>query len=174
VICPNCGTENVAGARFCRTCGNALPSELGSSIGDAAVAAAPEYMGFWIRVVAYLIDAIILGIVNAVIVALLGGDTSAQIIAAAINIVIAWLYFSILWSSSPQASLGMMALGMKVTDLDGGRISFGKATLRYVVQFVLSLLLGIGFIVGALWVAFDARKQALWDKAAGTFVVKKR
>jgi uncharacterized RDD family membrane protein YckC len=172
VICPNCGTENAAGARFCRSCGNALPAETGPAAGGVAVAA-PQYMGFWIRVVAYLIDGIILSVINGVLTAILGRDTNAQAIAGVIGLIIGWLYFALLWSSNMQASLGQMALGMKVTDLEGQRISFGKATVRYVVQLVLVLLIGIGFIVGALWVAFDARKQALWDKAAGTFVVKR-
>jgi uncharacterized RDD family membrane protein YckC len=61
-----------------------------------------------------------------------------------------------------------MALGIRVTDLDGGRISFGRATGRYFGKILSGLILGIGFLMAA----FTERKQALHDLLAGTLVVR--
>jgi uncharacterized RDD family membrane protein YckC len=61
-----------------------------------------------------------------------------------------------------------MALGIRVTDLDGNRIGFGKATGRYFAKILSALILGIGFLM----VAFTERKQGLHDMLAGTLVVR--
>jgi uncharacterized RDD family membrane protein YckC len=71
-------------------------------------------------------------------------------------------------SSSMQATLGKMALGLKVTDLNGKQISFGKATGRYFAKIISAIILLIGFIM----VAFTEKKQGLHDMIAGTLVVK--
>ena len=67
-----------------------------------------------------------------------------------------------------QGTLGKKALGMIVTDLDGGRIGFGRATGRYFAKILSALILGIGFIM----VAFTQRKQGLHDLIASTLVYK--
>jgi uncharacterized RDD family membrane protein YckC len=170
VICRNCGTENPTGARFCRSCGNALASETPSPFGETAVAT-PEYMGFWIRLVAYLIDSIVIWIALVLLILIASplGDT-AMVIAYLIWVVGTWLYFAYMESSELQATLGKLALGMKVTDLNGERISFGKATGRFFGKIVSGLILYIGYLM----IAWDARKQGLHDKMAGTLVVKGR
>jgi uncharacterized RDD family membrane protein YckC len=172
MVCPNCGTENIAGARFCRNCGNALASsEVASPFGETAVAA-PEYMGFWIRVVAYLIDAVVLGIVGFIVGLLVGAifGENAQTVSSLVGLVIGWLYFAYLESSERQATLGKLALGMIVTDLNGQRISFGRATGRYFAKIISAIPFGLGF----MWVGWDARKQGWHDKIASTLVVKKQ
>jgi uncharacterized RDD family membrane protein YckC len=73
-------------------------------------------------------------------------------------------------SSSKQATLGKMALGIIVTDLEGQRISFGKATGRHFSKIVSGIILYIGFIM----VAFTEKKQGLHDMMAGCLVVVKR
>ncbi len=72
-------------------------------------------------------------------------------------------------SSPTQATLGKMALGIKVTDLAGKRVGFGKATGRYFGKIISALILLIGFIM----VAFTEKKQGLHDKMAGCLVVNK-
>ena len=79
-----------------------------------------------------------------------------------------WLYFALLESSAKQGTLGKMALGIRVTDLDGNRISFGRATGRYFAKFISAIILYIGFIMAA----FTAKKQALHDIIASTLVIK--
>ena len=59
-------------------------------------------------------------------------------------------------------------MGIIVTDLEGRRIGFGKATGRHFAKILSALILGIGFLM----VAFTQRKQGLHDILAGTLVVK--
>jgi uncharacterized RDD family membrane protein YckC len=137
------------------------------------------YAGFWRRFWAFVIDAIILKVAvgTALIAAFqlmgLSWDFgSAQMPDGKIGIpaiVVWWLYFALLESSSRQATLGKMALSIKVTDLAGQRISFGRATGRTFGKWISGIILMIGYIM----VAFTARKQALHDIMAGCLVIKK-
>ncbi len=144
-----------------------------------------NYGGFWIRVVAYLIDTIILAVAGFVVGAVLGAgllasmgadgieeDTwgATQLLINGVSIVLGWLYFAILESSTKQGTVGKMALGLTVADLNGGQISFGRATGRYFAKWLSALILLIGFIM----VAFSERKQGLHDIIAGTLVLKGR
>jgi uncharacterized RDD family membrane protein YckC len=72
-------------------------------------------------------------------------------------------------SGSMQGTLGKKLLGIKVTDMEGGRIGFGRATGRYFGK----ILSGMIFMVGFLMAAFTEKKQALHDMLAGTLVVKR-
>ena len=139
-----------------------------------------RYGGFWIRVVAYIIDAILVGIVSGVIGAVFGvgiglgmtGASSdalagANLLANLISVVIGIAYFAGMESSSMQATLGKKALGLVVTDLNGGRISLGRAIGRYFAKFLSALILCIGYIM----VGFTERKQGLHDMLAGTLVM---
>jgi len=78
-----------------------------------------------------------------------------------------WLYFALMESSAKQATLGKMALGIKVVDLNGSRISFGKATGRYFGKIISALILYIGFMMAG----WTVRKQALHDIMAGCLVI---
>lgn len=132
-----------------------------------------EYAGFWRRVGAALIDGLIIGAVTAPFYLAMAGDadgTTAYMTSPAYPIVTIaqWLYFALMESSSRQATLGKMALGIRVTDLNGNRIGFGKATGRYFGKILSGLILGIGFLMAA----FTERKQALHDMLAGTLVVR--
>jgi uncharacterized RDD family membrane protein YckC len=86
------------------------------------------------------------------------------------SIALQWLYEAFMTSSSKQATLGKMAMGVVVTDLAGNRISFGRATGR----FFGKLLSGIILMIGYLMQPFTEKKQALHDILAGTLVVKQR
>lgn len=82
---------------------------------------------------------------------------------------IAGLYYALMESSAAQASVGKMALGIKVVDRDGRRLSFPHALGRWCAAALSYLTLYIGFLMAA----FTQRKQALHDIVAGTFVVDK-
>ena len=149
-----------------------------------------SYAGFWIRFVALIIDYLIIGAVSAfVIVPILGafgiigsiGDLEemdesfiAGMIAAItgtlalVNIIVNWLYFAFMESSSWQATLGKRAVGVKVVNEQGERISFITATIRYIGKIVSGAILLIGYLMAA----FTAKKQALHDMIASTYVVK--
>ncbi len=79
-----------------------------------------------------------------------------------------WLYFAILESSAWQGTVGKKVLGLRVTDLDGNRISFGRATGRFFAKLVSNFTFMIGYIMAG----FTAKKQALHDMIAGCLVTK--
>lgn len=139
--------------------------------------------GFWRRVAAYIIDTIILNIAMSIVggmlgvgvVQMMGIDPSGQaglgagyLGFIAFSFVGQWLYFALLEASAWQGTLGKKALSMTVTDLDGNRISFGRATGRYFGKILSTIVLLIGFLM----VAFTSRKQGLHDMLAGTLVYK--
>lgn len=152
-----------------------------------------QYGGFWIRFLALLIDGILLGFVQFLVIAPimaaigLGAASSPEAfdpensmaafsamagamgLIQVVNLVIGFLYFAMMESSKNQGTLGKMALGLKVVDNDGMPLSFGKAALRYVGKIVSGAILLIGYLMAA----FNPRKQALHDMIAGTFVIKK-
>jgi uncharacterized RDD family membrane protein YckC len=72
-------------------------------------------------------------------------------------------------SSSKQATVGKMVLGIKVTDLDGNKLDFVKALVRNLCKIISSLIMCIGYIMAG----FTEKKQALHDMIASTLVVKK-
>jgi uncharacterized RDD family membrane protein YckC len=132
-----------------------------------------HYGGFWIRLVAYIIDAILLGIVGRIIDVILQVNpqdpTSGPYgLASLIQLVIGIGYFVYMWSYQ-GATLGQRIFKLHVVDANTGqKISIGKALVRW-----LGLL--ISFVVcfiGVIWVAFDARKQGWADKIAGTLVLQ--
>ena len=140
-----------------------------------------HYAGFLRRLVAYVIDAIIcyaviflfdllfmMGVLRFADPAGRGlAPDVVSVFPALIAFVVTWAYFAILESSARQATLGKMAIGIKVTDLNGHRISLLRATGRFFAKFLSGLILLIGYIMAA----FTARKQALHDILAGTLVV---
>ncbi|WP_210466742.1 RDD family protein [Rufibacter roseolus] len=141
------------------------------------------YAGFWIRFVAWLIDAIALIIPNWIIsTVFLAGtvvvedlDNPSAIFAAmsssfVVSTLVNLLYKSALESSSWQATLGKRALNLKVTDEQGERLSFLRSLLRSCATYLSYFI----FLIGYIMAAFTSRKQALHDKLAGTLVVKTR
>jgi uncharacterized RDD family membrane protein YckC len=150
----------------------------------AAVVPAVRYAGFWIRLVAWFIDSVVVlvglsavsvafGVLEAALSSRPGAQNAPGLFGPVFDllaIVGAWLYFSLLHSSRWQASLGMMALSLSVVGNDGGRVSFARATGRYFA----SLISGLFCYLGYLLIAFTGRKQALHDLIASTFVVHGR
>jgi uncharacterized RDD family membrane protein YckC len=134
------------------------------------------YGGFWIRVVAYLIDGILLTIVCGVVERILGIDIFASDwehydpTANLISLVIGWLYFALLESSPRGATVGKMAMGLRVVTGSGQRLSFMNATGRYFAKILSAIILCIGFIM----IAFTDRKRGLHDIIADTLVIKTR
>ena len=84
-----------------------------------------------------------------------------------LSIVVSWIYLALMESFPTQGTLGKMALRIKVTDLEGNRVGFGKATGRYFGKIISMLLLLIGYIM----VAFTEKKQGLHDIMTGCLVV---
>ena len=128
-----------------------------------------QYAGFWIRTAAYLIDAILVSIVNVSLSYALFGSynmVDRNVPLTLISTVLGIIYFCGMESSARQATLGKMVVGIKVGDLNGDRISFGNAFGRYFAEILSALILGFGFFMAG----WDPKKQALHDRLAGTYV----
>lgn len=121
------------------------------------------YGGFWERFGAALIDGILMTVIDYAIQLLVDGPAYVLI-----TLPLNWLYFALMESGEGQATLGKKALGLKVTAIDGGRISFGQATGRYFGKIISTMILFIGYLL-MIW---DDKKQTLHDKMAGTLVVR--
>jgi uncharacterized RDD family membrane protein YckC len=145
---------------------------------DAAPAssASVAYGGFWIRVVAYVIDGILLSIAGGILGVVTGERVYAgeyadfHPVTNLASVVLAWLYFALMESSERGATVGKIAVGLRVVTDQGQRLSFLNATGRYLAKFISALILCIGFIM----VAFTDRKRGLHDMMAGTLVIKTR
>ena len=120
-----------------------------------------NYAGFWIRTGAYLIDIMVM-IPVTLVINLVVGDPMGGFI----NLLIGIAYYGLMESSGYQATLGKMAVGIKVGDMDGDQISIANAIGRYFAKIVSALVLCIGFMM----VGWDEREQGLHDKMAGTTV----
>ena len=158
---------------------------------SSAISGAPpltRYGGFWIRLVAYLIDRAVLGVVfipgffifilPAIIAAhsegaLEGGTPPVELIrsvALFVFLVIgAHMFYEILLTSSNwQGTIGKKLLHLKVTDDFGNRISVGRSTGRFFAKILSAMASYIGFIM----IAFMDRKRGLHDVIAHTQVLR--
>ncbi len=143
------------------------------------------YAGFWMRFAAAIIDGLILAVGGGVLGAIVGGviggvmgssgssineiQVVAQIAGYIISVILGWLYEALMESSAKQATLGKLAVGIKVTDMLGARISFGRASGRHFGKIVSGLICGIGYFMAG----FTDKKQALHDSMADCLVVRK-
>jgi uncharacterized RDD family membrane protein YckC len=193
IVCPQCGGMVPSHLDVCQTCGHALASapglvhaarptvsQGGATQAESAATAYPpstwqprggwlesqarprNFAGFWIRVLAYFIDFLILLIPAGLLRYQLGSG------GALLGVVVDWIYFAGLESSSSRATLGKMVVGASVSDQDGNQISFGRATGRYFAKIISAITFGIGFLM----VGWTDRKRGLHDMIAGTVVVR--
>lgn len=180
MYCPKCGTQVQENQRFCANCGTELPLiDVAWEQLQTEEPAVIEYAGFWLRLVAYIIDTFIMNIafVLFIVIFFVTGtfpipDFNSFIIIAPFLLLsygIPWLYYSIMESSRLQATVGKMAMNIKVTDIYGNRISFARATGRHFARYISMFIFYIGFIM----VAFTQKKQGLHDMMTDTLVVVK-
>lgn len=135
-----------------------------------------EYAGFWIRFAALMIDSVVLGVVSLIVmfalifamVAINLDPVIAYVVIYLVSIIIQIGYAPLMHSSERQATYGKMAMGIKVTDLGGRRIGFGRALGREFAKILSALIFMIGYIMAG----FTERKQALHDMIASTLVVR--
>lgn len=120
-----------------------------------------RYAGFWIRVLASLFDSIFIILLSLPTYLL---NDPYEFIA---QLVVAFLYETILTSGEHQATWGKRLMGLKVTNLRGGRLSYEKSVGRYIGKLLSTFTLFIGFVM----VAFTDRKQGLHDRLADTLVI---
>jgi len=143
--------------------------ELPANAGDAAGGGWLRYAGFWARVAALIIDNAIVTVFGLVLLigASFAGEPAA-LIATLVYFLVALLYWPVMECSARQAAFGKQLLGIEVTDLEGGRLSFMRSLLRNLAKIVSSIPLMIGFLLAG----FTARKQALHDIIVSCLVVR--
>ncbi|MDF2572930.1 MAG: hypothetical protein K0R55_4534 [Sporomusa sp.] len=154
-----------------------------------------EYAGFWLRLGATVVDGLLLGGISYILKKIVPFDWTETALSFVFALLVIWFN-----SSSYQGTPGKMILGIKVTDLEGNRISFLRSMGRYclyypvvglqILGFIYSIsalsakhsgeaLIGLviilvsGFlpIIGVVMIAFTSRKQGLHDKVANTLVI---
>jgi uncharacterized RDD family membrane protein YckC len=148
----------------------------------------PNYGGFWIRLIAYVIDAVIVGVPMGIVLGILGAlaggtsvvpfspDQSSSIAGGFLALLpifyglgglVGAAYFIYFWKDG--GTIGMKIFKLRVADAGTGRpIGVGKAVLRAIGFFIAAL----PCVIGLIWAAFDARKQGWHDKIAGTVVIQ--
>lgn len=145
--------------------------------GDLAMADGPanladmEYLGFWPRVVASIIDNIITGIAGVPIGIACGlMGQGAVFFGQILGFVMGIAYVLVFWNWK-GATPGKMAFNAVIVDAKtGAKPSGGTYVVRYLGYIPSILVLGLGF----LWVAWDPQKRGWHDMLAGTIVVRPR
>jgi uncharacterized RDD family membrane protein YckC len=173
VRCKSCGHDNPPEARFCANCGFSLAATIeppAPAVAPGAEPAAPEtsveYMGFWIRFAAAIIDYLVIMTASALLFSfhwMRGGNV---ILVCLLYYLYYWLFTGLIGQTP-----GKMAVGIKVVDAAGSVPGLGRAALREIPGKILST---IAIYLGFLWVIWDKQKQGWHDKIADTHVVSAR
>ena len=138
-----------------------------------------EYVGFWARVGACLIDTVLaMLIIVPLSLAVYGTSyfsfSNTELVSGPADVLISWVLPAVavvLFWIYRQATPGKMAISARVVDAKtGGTLGVGQSIVRYLGYFVSTIPLGLGL----LWVAFNPKKQGWHDKIAGTVVVRER
>lgn len=139
--------------------------------------------GFWIRLVAFTIDNIILNVLGTILMNIgllafgLGSSAWEEPEAGEVfSVIIPYLIFMFIiniayytyFHGNTGQTVGKMVCKLKVVQVDGNPLGYGKAFLRWAGYLVSGLVFYLGF----LWAAWDKNKQAWHDKIAGTCVIK--
>lgn len=215
MFCSKCGGNVAEGAAFCPQCGQPVATAAAPSPSYASptTPAAPSYSppqypqqyaspvprilyaGFWLRVVAAIIDSFVIGIPFLILFFLLFASSLPELLhdqdnpaalmfaflprillLALIYVIGAWLYWAKMESSSWQATLGKKALGLYVTDLRGRPVSFGQASGRFWAGRGLGMvpyLGGLYFLISCICAGLTERKQAIHDMISSCLVLRR-
>ena len=119
------------------------------------------YAGFWQRFLAGIIDSIILIVIEVILIFI-------PIIGWILSLFVTWLYFAIQHSSTKQATFGMRALDIKITNENHGKIGFWRATGNFYLTVISALVVFIGFLM----IAFTSRKQGFHNLISRTLCIK--
>ncbi|MBF8983266.1 RDD family protein [Lutibacter sp. B2] len=182
--CKKCGKEISGDLEVCTQCSTKVTLEKNDGVESQSNVDPWEmqevvdfkYASFLKRVIAYILDGVIVSIccIPISIWQFVRASTDPYyqpnpFIAIVFGVIVGWAYYALLHSSKKQATVGKMALGLKVTDMNGDRLSLGRATGRFFAKYLSAVTLCIGFLVAL----FTKKKQTLHDKIAGTLVLEK-
>jgi uncharacterized RDD family membrane protein YckC len=202
MFCPKCGKETDASGKFCQWCGADIESVQARPVVATPVPEDDEgpdvgvYAGLGRRLVAFIVDLILILVIDLVVAGALGlfrgfqnlyfyavqhvpveqltteGTTAAlfgSIVAAygITLIAVPWAYYAGFESSRSQATPGKVLMKLVVTDLEGNKPSFARTTLRFFWKYISALIILIGFIM----IAFTRKHQGLHDILSGCLVL---
>ncbi|WP_310877075.1 RDD family protein [Priestia megaterium] len=200
MYCGQCGEKSSEGAKFCGKCGASLqnknvnleketvkheerayrtiePEEETQQTRRSTTKPTYRYAGFWLRAGALGIDFLIIFAFTFTvrflfypIRAITYDPVLVDTFQTLIIIAGSFLYFALMESSKWQATVGKKAVGLKVTDMNGRRISFGRATGRYFSKIVS----GLAFYIGYIMASFTEKKQGLHDIMTSCLVLKEQ
>lgn len=210
MYCSRCGAAVADGVAFCGACGQSMGAAASThtQVGvlpppppppqSQVVAGVPVlYAGFWLRVVAAIIDSLIIGIpLGAIAFGLIASSLPAimrmqqteapmvmmatilprLIVIGIIYVIGSWLYWAGMESSEWQATLGKKALGLYVTDMEGRRTTFGRTSGRFWAGRgigIVPYLGGLYFLISCIMAGLTERKQALHDIISNCLVLRK-
>ncbi len=122
-----------------------------------------EYGHFWPRLAAWLIDVIIVGVINLLLSLLFRGYLGILLVYA-LDIA-----YPVYFIGKQGATPGKQLLGLRVVTESGLPMTYGRAFLREILGKIIS---GLFLCLGYLWIAWDERKQGWHDKIAGTLVIQ--
>jgi uncharacterized RDD family membrane protein YckC len=167
-----------------------------AGVGAITYATNVTYAGFWLRLVAHLVDGFIVGFAMLFLLvplfflmggvalfsgfprevgehpdpAQIGALLSLILVLAGVSLLGQWLYFAYLESGEKQGTWGKQMLGLYVTDLAGSHVTFARASGRFFAKIISGLIpLGIGYMMAG----FTERKQALHDMIASCLVLRR-
>jgi len=199
MFCPKCGKETDALGKFCQWCGEdivAVPATLNATPEEEECPDIGVYAGLGRRLIAFVVDFILILLFDVVAVFVLGltrgiqnlyfylvqhapvssltpeGTSTAlygSIIASygILLIVIPWVYFAGFESSRSQATPGKLLMRIVVTDLEGNKPTFARVTLRHFAKIISTLVIFLGFLM----IGLTRKRQGLHDKIAGCLVL---
>jgi uncharacterized RDD family membrane protein YckC len=199
MFCPKCGKETDASGKYCQWCGADIEAAPVSPVLAPEEDEGPDvgvYAGLGRRIVAFIVDIIIILLLDLVAASVLGlfrgiqnlyfyafqhapvdSLTTEGTMAALLGSIIAaygfllvfvpWLYFAGFESSRSQATPGKVLVHIVVTDLDGNKPTYARATLRFFAKFLSAIIIFIGFLM----IGLTRKRQGLHDKIAGTLVL---
>lgn len=127
------------------------------------------HAGFWIRLLASIIDWIILFLIGFLVGAGSVSGSSYSVNYNGWRIIIPLAYVLVFWIVL-GATPGKLVCGLRIVNANGEKLKWTKALLRFVGYFVSGIILFIGFF----WIGFDKKKQGIHDKIAKTIVAKRR
>jgi uncharacterized RDD family membrane protein YckC len=191
--CRRCSAQISDDSAYCSSCGqptteheNPAPeADLVPRTASRAPKPPISYAGFWLRTIAYVIDVFLLAFVSGIFILdplmrraglssqnpwVMFTSESRQVLAInLLMVMVQWCYYALLESSAWQATVGKRLLGLYVTDIDGKRVTFARASGRYFAMIISTLTIGIGYLMAG----FTPKKQALHDMIAECLVLKK-
>lgn len=130
------------------------------------------YAGFYIRLVAFIIDMLVAGAIYTIVKIFLPLDMDRQILSFSLGEIIKTIltlaYFSLMTYFTNGRTLGKMILGLRTVSLNSDKLSLGQVLLRELAGRYVSNKFTILYII----VGLTPKKQGLFDVLLDTTVVK--